>query len=110
MLEKLKILLGIAEDDSRDAFLSVIIDETAQRLSYRFLAGCEVPEELEYIVIAVSVVRFNRIGSEGMTKQNIEGEDQTFMDDDFAPYLKEISGWLDQQDEIETSSGVVRFL
>ena len=109
MIGKLKLLLGIDGHD-RDELLELLIGETAKRLSYRFLSGTDVPEELEYIVIAVSVIRFNRIGSEGMTDQMIEGETLRFSDDDFAPYIDEINGYLAQQDEIPGGFGVVRFL
>lgn len=110
MLDKLKILLGIADTTDRDSLLNLIINETQARLSNRFLGGSAIPQALEYIVLAVAVVRFNRIGSEGMTHQSVEGEALTFMDDDFAPYLDDIAGWLDQQDEIKPGTGVVRFL
>ena len=63
MLENLKILLGISEDDtSQDAKLNLIISETTKRLK-ALLGGMDPPEELDYIVTGVSVVRFNRIGS-----------------------------------------------
>ena len=109
MLEKLKTLLGIT-DTLKDTLLQTILDETALRLSHRYLGGAEVPSALEYVVVAVSVIRFNRIGSEGMTSQSVEGESLSFTDDDFASYEKEIAGFLASQSEIDTGAGVVRFL
>lgn len=109
MLDNLKLLLGI-DDDSRDDLLQAILTETASRLSLRFLSGASVPEALEYIVVAVSVVRYNRIGSEGMTSQSVEGESLNFNDDDFAPYIDDIAGWISQQPDIDSGAGIVRFL
>lgn len=109
MLDNLKLLLGIMDTD-RDDLLNLIIDGTAKRLSYRFLAGCVVPDELSYIVLDVSAARFNRISSEGMSHQTVEGESLTFSDDDFKPYLDDITGFLDQQDEIDSGVRRVRFL
>lgn len=109
MLDNLKLLLGITDTD-RDDLLNLIIDGTAKRLSYRFLGGYAVPEVLSYIILDVSAARFNRISSEGMSRQTVEGESLTFSDDDFKPYLGDIAGFLDQQDEIDSGTRRVRFL
>ena len=64
------------------------------------LGTSAVPTELEYIVVEVSVVRFNRIGSERLSSHNVEGESMTWTEeDDFKPYTAEINGWLSQQEE-----------
>ena len=109
MLNKLKTLLGIT-DTARDTLLQAILDETALRLSHRYLSGMSVPQDLEYVVVAVSVVRYNRIGSEGMTSQTVEGESLSFTDNDFAQYEKDIAGFLASQSDIDSGVGVVRFL
>lgn len=109
MLNNLKLLLGI-EDTSRDDLLNLILSETGARLSNRFLGGNPVPTDLQYVVIGVSVIRYNRIGSEGMDSQSIEGESLHFNDDDFAPYVDDIAGYLSQQDDIPADAGIVRFL
>lgn len=108
-LAKLKILLGIAGPD-RDALLNTIIGEVEARLSARFLGGGAVPDELEHIVVAVSVVRFNRIGSEGMTLQTVEGRTDEYINDDFGPYISEIARWAAAQTDTTPGEGVVRFL
>jgi hypothetical protein len=109
MLDNLKLLLGIT-DDERDDLLTLILEETASRLSNRYLAGNAVPEALEYIVVAVSVIRYNRIGSEGMSAQTIEGEALHFRDNDFEAYEDDIAGWLAEQDDIDSGAGRVKFI
>lgn len=108
MLENLKILLGISEDDSsQDAKLNLIISETTKRLK-ALLGGIDPPEELSYIITGVSVIRFNRIGSEGLSSHSVEGESMNFMDNDFAAYMDDIQGYLNSQEN--ATKGRIRFL
>ena len=106
MLNELKLLLGIA-DESQDEKLSLIISTATARLKV-LLGGLEPPESLKYIVREVSVIRFNKIGSEGMKSQTVEGESMTFDDNDFVGFMDEIQAFLDTQ--VETKRGRVRFL
>lgn len=108
MLEDLKLLLGFsAEDKEQDAKLERIISLTTARLT-NLLGGIEPPEELQYIVLEVSVIRFNRIGSEGYSAHSVEGENITFPDSDFAGFMGDIQTYLDSQNV--TARGKVRFL
>ena len=105
ILENVKELLG--NPKNIDDKLNVIIELTQKRLG-NLLSVKEVPEELEYIVVEVSVIRFNRIGSEGVSSHSVEGESMSFNDDDFDSYDKDIRSWLNNQRDLK--KGRVRFL
>lgn len=108
MLNELKMLLGIALDDnSQDQKLCMILAAAKARLRI-LLGGLPVPDELEYIVVEVSVIRFNRIGSEGLSSHTVEGESSSFLDNDFSGYMDEIEAWLSSQKQ--SAKGKVRFL
>lgn len=108
MLEKLKMLLGLDQEDAElDEKLNWIISSTQKRLKL-LLGGIEPPEEMDYIVIDVSIIRFNRIGSEGMKSQGVEGENISFSDDDFSGFREEIQAFLDSQKD--ATKGRLRFL
>lgn len=108
MLEKLKMLLGLDQEDAElDEKLNWIISSTQKRLKL-LLGGIEPPEEMDYIVIDVSIIRFNRIGSEGMKSQGVEGESISFSDDDFSGFRVEIQAFLDSQKD--ATKGRLRFL
>lgn len=98
MLENLKLMLGLGADADKDALLKLIISQTTSRLKI-LLGGLEPPEELDYIILNVSVVRFNRIGSEGYSSHTVEGESQTFSVSDFEGYMDEIEAFLARQKE-----------
>ena len=105
ILKNVKELLG--NPKNIDDKLNVIIELTQKRLG-NLLSVKEVPEELEYIVVEVSVIRFNRIGSEGVSSHSVEGESMSFNDDDFDSYDKDIRSWLNNQSDLK--KGRVRFL
>ena len=68
----------------------------------------DVPDDLKYIVTDVSIMRFNRIGSEGLSSHSVEGESLSFASNDFEPYLDDIQSYLNAQKE--ATKGKVRFL
>jgi hypothetical protein len=108
MLEDLKVMLGIASDDhDRDSLLLLIISSATARLKM-LLGGVEPPDSLEYIIREVSIIRFNKIGSEGMKSQTVEGESMTFDENDFSGFMDEIQAFLDTQKD--SVRGKVRFL
>lgn len=106
MLEKIKLMLGIA-DNAQDERINLIISMVTSRLKV-LLGGIEPPEELDNIVIEVAVSRYNRIGSEGLSDHTVEGEKQTFNNSDFAPYMDDIQAWLDSH--AEARKGGLKFL
>jgi hypothetical protein len=107
MLENLKMLLGLENDDSRDDLLTVIINLVTARLRL-LLGGIEPPEEMEHIIIDVAIARFNKIGSEGLSSHSVEGESINFTKDDFEGFSTEIQAFLDGQKD--NSRGKVRFI
>mgnify|MGYP000647689989 CR=1 FL=1 len=75
MIEDLKALLGLPEeiDGALENKLLLILKATKQRLRF-LLGGLEPPEEMNYIILDVSIIRFNRIGSEGLSSHSVEGK------------------------------------
>lgn len=93
MLSTLKELLGLEKGDtSQDRKLLWLLDTAEARLKL-LLGGVAPPDEMEYIVIEVAIIRFNRIGSEGLSAHTVEGENQTFADNDFSGFMDEIEAY-----------------
>ena len=108
MLNDLKLMLGIdATDTSEDAKLNLIISAATARLK-TLLGGIEPPESLGYIIRDVSIIRFNKIGSEGMGSHSVEGESISFAADDFEGFADDIQAFLNTQKE--SVRGKVRFM
>ena len=87
MLKDLKLLLGMdPKDDSQDDKLLWILSSARARLKV-LLGGVDPPAEMEHIITEAAVIRFNRIGSEGMTINTVEGENLHFNSNDFAGFM-----------------------
>lgn len=105
IIDDVTALLGFS-DEKYNKTLDVIIRLTTNRLK-TLLDVEKVPTELEYIVTEVSIVRYNKIGSEGVTSHSVEGETMSFSDNDFKGYLNDIEVWKNKKNEVK---GVVKFL
>ena len=105
IIDDVTALLGFS-DEKYNKTLDVIIRLTTNRLK-TLLDVEEVPTELEYIVTEVSIVRYNKIGSEGVSSHTVEGETMSFSDNDFKGYLNDIEVWKNKKNEVK---GVVKFL
>ena len=104
MLEVLKQMLGIEDADiALDKRLEWIIKTAKARLSV-LLGGIAFGEDLDYIIVEVSIIRFNRIGSEGTTTHSVEGEIRSFSDSDFDAYRDDILAYKESK-SIDSSKG-----
>lgn len=102
-----KMLLGM-EGDTQDGMLDTIIQSVQSRLRV-LLGGVDtIPEQLTYIVAEVAVIRYNRIGSEGMSSHTVEGESISYADNDFSGFMSDIEAWQEEQEKAKR--GRVRFL
>lgn len=106
MLDKLKLLLDI-EGTDLDEKLKLILSNATERLAM-LLGGVDVPAELDYIILEAAVVRFNRIGSEGLSSHTVEGESMSFANGDFDAFADDIQAWNDSQKDVK--KGKVRFI
>ena len=107
-LEDVKTLLGV---DNRQ--VDTIYFMTEKRLLGRLKLTeptlAVVPKSLEHIVDEVAIIRFNRIGSEGMKTESEEGHSATYIEDDFKPFKSDIDSYIASLDD-KKALGVVRFL
>lgn len=108
MLDDLKLMLGFNETDtSMDEKLKLLISDATARLKL-LLGGQEPPESMAHIVRDAAIIRFNRIGSEGLTSHSVEGESLQFSENDFTGFADEIQAFLEAQEN--GVRGKVRFL
>lgn len=108
MLDKIKIMLGIAaEETDLDSKLNLIIELATSRLKV-LLGNVEPPAELQYIILEVAVKRFNKVSSEGFSSHSVEGESFAFTENDFDEFKKDIQSWIDTQKTVQ--KGKVRFI
>ena len=110
MLEDLKRMLGLSgqKDEELDQKLEWILYATTSRLKV-LLGGIDPGNDLDYIVTEVSIIRYNRIGSEGFQSHTVEGESVGFLNSDFDAYMDDIQAYKDAKN-IDVSKGGIRWI
>lgn len=79
MLDKIKILLGMAENDSKDELLLMLISLAKEEATvYCNLA--EYTSKLDSAIIGMVIERYNRIGAEGLTSASTSGVSENYID------------------------------
>ena len=81
LLNRIKVLLGVSEND---ALVSEIIELTKEKI-LNYINKTELPNELEFVLIELSIQRYNRIGSEGIASESVDGKSVSY-EDDFEAY------------------------
>lgn len=95
-IEKL-IFIDIEPTQKQEELLDVIVTITEMKMKAYV---DPIPEELQYIVTEVAIKRYNRIGSEGMTSESVEGHSISFSNSDFDEYLDAIESYLNKNSEV----------
>lgn len=109
MLEDLKRMLGLSgqKDEELEQKLEWILDATTSRLKV-LLGGIDPGNDLDYIVTEVSIIRYNRIGSEGFQSHTVEGESVGFLNSDFDSYMDDIETYK-RTKNIDAAKGGIRW-
>ena len=85
LLNRIKTLLNI---EGNENLIYEIVNITESKI-LNYINATEMPVELEFILIELSIQRFNRIGSEGIASESIDGKSVSYEDDfeNYKPYL-----------------------
>ena len=78
LLNRIKTLLGITDNDE---LIYEIVEITKEKI-LNYINEKELPKELEFILIELAIERFNKIGSEGIASESIDGKNVSY-DDSF---------------------------
>ena len=89
LLNRIKTLLNI--EGNEELILEIVNITEAIILNY--INAIEMPGELEFVLIELSVQRFNRIGSEGIASESIDGKSVSY-DDDFTGYKHYLDDYI----------------
>lgn len=108
-LENTKTLLGVDNERVRIVY-EQIENRLLSRLKRDFPETAEVPPELEHIVTECAIARYNRIGSEGMTSESMDGHSASYVDKDLSDYEADIRVYIEGLQPDAPAKGVVRFL
>ena len=85
LLNRIKLLLGVTENEE---LINEIIELTKDKI-LNYINETELPNELEFVLIELAIQRYNRIGSEGIASESVDGKSISYDDDfeNYKPYL-----------------------
>lgn len=84
-MEKLKLLLGIKIDDtSKDALLSILLEQATSELK-QYCYREQLPVEANNVIIDMAVVKYNLLGTEGLSSQSYSGMNEAYAN--YSPQL-----------------------
>ena len=85
MVEKLKLLIGIKIDDtSKDALLSILLEQATSELK-QYCYREQLPVEANNVIIDMAVVKYNLLGTEGLSSQSYSGMNEAYAN--YSPQL-----------------------
>ena len=89
LLNRIKVILGITDNDE---LLYEILDITKSKI-LNYINEIELPLELEFVLIELAIQRYNRIGSEGVASESIDGKTTSY-EDDFENYKQYLDDYM----------------
>ena len=89
LLNRIKTLLNV---EGNENLIYEIVNITESKI-LNYINATEMPKELEFVLIELSVQRFNRIGSEGIASESIDGKSVSY-DDDFTGYKHYLDDYI----------------
>ena len=90
LLDKIKTLLGVTDNDE----LIHEITELTKSKILNYINETELPNELEFALIELSIKRFNRIGSEGFSSESVDGRIMSYEGSEFEGYEKYLDDYI----------------
>ncbi len=78
MVEEIRLMLGAAEQKYTDALIDLTLRQT--RIEVEAYCGRKLDEELELIVKRITVIKLNRMNSEGLASQSYSGVSESYVD------------------------------
>ena len=89
LLNRIKTFLGITDNDE----LIYEITELTKSKILNYINQEELPKELEFILVEMTISRFNKIGSEGFSSESTDGKSISY-EDDFKNYKQYLDDYL----------------
>ncbi len=109
LIQKIKKRLNITNDLVDGALEDIY--ESVEKEYLLITKSNKVDESHDWILKEICIVRFNRLGDEGVSSSNIEGLSKNFVSkngtDDFKPYMSYL---VNNEPENNRAKGKVRFL
>lgn len=93
-LDNIKVLLSLAEDDSQDEILAILL-LNASRMICVYLGIEELPTTLEFVAEDMAVMKYRKLGAEGVKQEKIDVLSTTYVTNDLNPFKDILNQYKD---------------
>ena len=91
LLNRIKTLLGVPDNDE---LINEIIELTKDKI-LNYINKSELPNELEFVLVELAIQRYNRIGSEGISSESVDGKSVSY-EADFEGYKVYLDDYINK--------------
>ena len=92
LLNRVETLLGVFNNSN---LVNEIIELTKEKI-LNYINEDELPRELEFVLVELSIQRYNRIGSEGIASESVDGKSVSY-EDDFENYKQDLKNYMNKK-------------
>lgn len=100
LLNRIKVLLGMNDnnllmsnnDNENEKLINEIIELTKSKI-LNYIDKTELPKELEFVLVELSIQRYNKIGSEGISSESVDGKSVSY-ETDFEGYKHYLDDYI----------------
>ena len=93
-LDNVKVLLSLTDDSSQDALLTVLLNNAVSTIIL-YLGVEDIPDELTFIAEQMTVIKYRRIGAEGIDTEKIDVLSTKYIADDLKPFISMLDRYKD---------------
>ena len=84
-LDNVKVLLSLADDNSQDEILEILFNNAINTIML-YLGVKTMPQQLLFIAEQMTVVKYRRLGAEGIDTEKIDVLSTKYIEDDIKPF------------------------
>ena len=88
----MKVLLGTTNTTDDEELLYEIVEITKSKI-LNYINKKVLPKELEFVLVELAIQRFNKIGSEGIASESVDGKSISY-EDDFEKYKTYLDDYI----------------
>ena len=93
-LDNIKVLLSLTDDSSQDELLTVLLNNAVSTIIL-YLGVEDIPDELTFIAEQMAVIKYRRIGAEGIDTEKIDVLSTKYIADDLKPFISMLDRYKD---------------
>ena len=94
-LDNVKVLLSLTDDSSQDELLTVLLNNAVSTIIL-YLGVEDIPDELTFIAEQMTVIKYRRIGAEGIDTEKIDVLSTKYIADDLKPFISMLDRYKDK--------------